>query len=46
MTFSTSVQIFENYEGQKVFVLSVQTELINLVFRQYLPEFSLTLSPL
>jgi hypothetical protein len=31
--FSTSVQIYKNYDGQNVFVSRVQTELINSVCR-------------
>jgi hypothetical protein len=43
MTFSTSVQIYKNYGGQKVFVLRVQTELINSVPNLgNFPSFSLT----
>jgi hypothetical protein len=31
MTFYTSVKIYKNYRGQKIFVLKVQTEIINSV---------------
>jgi hypothetical protein len=47
MDFYTSVQIYKNYEDQKVFVSMVQTELINSVYRlEYFPGFSLTFIPL
>jgi hypothetical protein len=35
MTCSTVVQIYKNYGGQQVFVLRVQTELINSVYRDH-----------
>jgi hypothetical protein len=47
MHYSTSVQIYKNYGGQKVFVSRVQTELINLVYRlEKNSGFRLTFIPL
>jgi hypothetical protein len=47
MNCSTSVKIYENYRGKQIFVSRVQTELINLVYRQEIfPGFSLTFIPL
>jgi hypothetical protein len=45
--YSTSVQIYKNYEGQQVFFSCVQTELINSVYElENFPRFSFTFIPL
>jgi hypothetical protein len=47
MTCYTSVQLYKNYGGQKVFVSTVQTEQSNsLQTWEIFSEFSLTLSSL
>jgi type IV secretory pathway VirB6-like protein len=48
MTCSTSLQIYKNYEGPKVFISRIQTELVDSVFRLgeiYFPGFSLMFIP-
>jgi hypothetical protein len=45
MACSTSIQIYKVYGGLEVFILRVQTELYNSVFRlRKFPGFSLTFS--